>query len=308
MKKVITYILIMLFAVCASGTCGCKVPIDEGKKGFVEFFNWDLALSVQPNDIMIDYDKKGVDCKVSCEKGILFVPGNHYSVQNAEITLPAVIHWAHWSHSEERIKEDYVTILLTEKLGVRGYALVKIELSENKMDYHPTLLAERVLETPISETEAKETLSRIQLGLEKGIVESARENCLVGLSTWFHSAGMDDHLIWINHEDENVRCKYYCQNGALILEKNGERKREIEVAANQAVMWTSVYEDPFHAAYTDNISVMLLKNDEVIGYAVIKVSKRGYGGEVVATVVNETMLETPISETEAWEIIDKIVR
>ena len=84
-----------------------------------------------------------------------------------------------------------------------------------------------------------------------------------------------------------------------IIWGNKGPSRLVEVGVYQKVRWMNFFLGEGYAT-EDKVSVYLMKNGQVIGYAAFEVKSGGFN----ATILVEELLETPISEEAAIAIVE----
>ena len=136
---------------------------------------------------------------------------------------------------------------------------------------------------------------------------SQKSNNFIELSNWFHTSCVLNNVIVVNYQDEEVICKFSCERGRLGAIGYAKAVREVEAKVNQEVSWVSVPENPLETVYHDHITILLLKNNDVVGYAVLEVSIKEDMYNHQAKILHQELLKVTLSEHEAKQLVSKII-
>ena len=140
------------------------------------------------------------------------------------------------------------------------------------------------------------------------IIESnSNKNNFIELRNWFESSGVMNNIININYQDEEVICKFSCESGTLGTLGYHKPICEVETKVNQEVSWVCISENSIEKIYHDYITILLLKKSNVVGYAVLEVDLREDMIYYQAKILNQELFENPLSETEANQLVAKII-
>ena len=134
-------------------------------------------------------------------------------------------------------------------------------------------------------------------------------NNFVELSNWYgpqETLSVTTNIMVIKHNDDKIVCKFYCENGMLAAQGYANPLKEVETQTNSAVSW--VCKDNTFVQNVDNdiITILLVKNSSVVGYAVINVAIKENNIDYQATILTQKLLKQPISEAEAQQLVDEV--
>ncbi|MBQ9782145.1 MAG: hypothetical protein IJW26_03075, partial [Clostridia bacterium] len=107
-------------------------------------------------------------------------------------------------------------------------------------------------------------------------------------------------------QDKDISCKYSCEKGRFFdgVNIDANNIHKVDTIVNKTVWW-SYYNEEMEFVYNDYISILLLKNNNVVGYAVIKIDCES-STRYQASILNQEMLDVPILETKALQLIENI--
>ncbi|MBQ8196493.1 MAG: hypothetical protein IJZ73_00320 [Clostridia bacterium] len=116
------------------------------------------------------------------------------------------------------------------------------------------------------------------------------------------------NIIIVRHDDEAIICKLvsdFCCFSTFSAEYP-KFHREVKVKVNDNVVWEPYPEDSNDKIYKDFVTITLIKDDSVIGYALIKIdfTKEDKNSQVVILV--QKLLDEPITETEVQELVNTV--
>ena len=132
-------------------------------------------------------------------------------------------------------------------------------------------------------------------------------NNFIELKNWFESSGVRNNIITINYQDNNVVCKFSCKYGTVFASGYDVPIEEVKATVNQEVSWVHWTRDFHEKVYNDYVSILLLKESKVIGYAVLEVFLKENNVDYQANILKQKLLIMPISEDDAKQIIAKII-
>ena len=294
MKKTITCILVLLLLFCSVGMSACKKDETENDGKFVvKLAHWANRSPDPTNLIWVEYGDKNISCSIVSKRGRISKVDS--SKENAGTTF-SVKEKAKYTHIFRGTGRDYISILLFKNNQVVGYALIEVTRLEDPKELIPRILIEQEMETPITAEEATARIAQVE--------EVAREDynssksTFLGLFDWRFTSGVTPNVMEVDYDDDYVQCKYVCEKGALYGGNKGP-SRLVEVGVYQKVRWMNFFLGEGYAT-EDKVSVYLMKNGQVIGYAAFEVKSGGFN----ATILVEELLETPISEEAAIAIVE----
>ena len=132
-------------------------------------------------------------------------------------------------------------------------------------------------------------------------------NDFIELNNWFESSGILNNVIVVNYKDDAVFCKFSCQNGKLATSDYAQPIRTVETKVNQNVSWVSVSENSLEKIQEDYITILLLKDSNVVGYAVLEILLKEDKINYQATILEQRLLKIPLAESKAVELTSKII-
>ena len=121
----------------------------------------------------------------------------------------------------------------------------------------------------------------------------------IKFDTWYFTSGVANSNITIICSDEEVTCKLICKNGWFY--SNGFVK-EIEMPVNQRISWKS---HSFEKTFDDHIEVLLMKDGQVVGKAIIHISKENDDSWYIPTVIAKRNSGTTALEYGICQLISK---
>ena len=132
-------------------------------------------------------------------------------------------------------------------------------------------------------------------------------NNFIELNNWIELLSARNNVIVVNYPDEEIICKFSCESGTLITTGYKKRIREVETKVNQEVSWVSMPENSVEKVDHDYITILLLKKDDVVGYAVLEVTIKEDMFNYQAKILNQELLKKTLSENEAKQLVAKII-
>ena len=126
------------------------------------------------------------------------------------------------------------------------------------------------------------------------------------LINWHHPSftlSAPHDIIVVKHEDEEVVCRFVSDNASFLYIRY---HKSIDSKVNVNTYWVPYEEQPIDLIYKDFVTITLIKDDSVIGYALIKIDFTKEDKESQVVILVQKLLDEPITETEAQELINKI--
>ncbi len=302
MKKIATCILVLLLLFCSVGMSACKKDETENDGKFVvKLAHWANRSPDPTNLIWVEYGDKNISCSIVSKRGRISKVDS--SKENAGTTF-SVKEKAKYTDIFWGTGRDYISILLFKNNQVVGYALIEVTMLKDPEDLIPRILVEQEMETPITAEEATARIAQVE--------EVAREDYNSSKSTflylfdWRYPASVRSNGIVIDYDDnDDVTCKFVCKQGAMWIKGYQNVVREAEVGVYQVAFWSHFVSEGEYVS-EDEVSIFLMKNGQVIGYAALEVKRDETSRDFVATILVEELLETPISEEAAIANIEAL--
>ena len=136
---------------------------------------------------------------------------------------------------------------------------------------------------------------------------SQKSDNFIELNNWFELSSARNNVIVVNYQDEEVICKFSCEEGTLATIGCAEPIREVKTKVNQEVSWVSMPENSIEKVDHDYITILLVKKDDVVGYAVLEVTIKEDMFNYQAKILNQELLKKTLSENEAKQLVEKII-
>jgi len=160
----LSFICILCFSSFGAILSGCKD--NNNGDNFVELSNWyssSETMSIQTNVIVVEYDEETI-CKFSCDNGSLAGPAQASPYREIETTANERVSWiCHPENSTNKVYKDFVTITLNKNSKVIGYAVIKVDFTIEDVNLQVVILIQKILENPVSETEAQELIDEVKI-------------------------------------------------------------------------------------------------------------------------------------------------
>ena len=80
---------------------------------------------------------------------------------------------------------------------------------------------------------------------------SQKSDNFIELNNWFELSSARNNVIVVNYQDEEVICKFSCEEGTLGTIGYAEPIREVKTKVNQEVSWVSMPENSIEKALKD---------------------------------------------------------
>ncbi|MBQ9782146.1 MAG: hypothetical protein IJW26_03080 [Clostridia bacterium] len=305
MKKLLSIIMLLAVIVLPINLGGCT--IDNFTVELDEDFYFYESEEQNNNNIVVNCNDNNVICKYTCELG-RFINDENKSCREIIVQPNQQVAW--WRHMQGNafysVSNDYVTITLLKGGNAVGYAVIKMEGENNitfEREYKTTILKQEVFSFPKKETEVQ--------NMARQIIKNDSKNNFVELMHWFHTSGVMNNAISIAFQDKDIYCKYLCDNGVLMYSSNNHQNnvigKEVETGVMECVFWPAWKSaEDFGLVDDDYISILLLKDNMVVGYAVIEINRRDIDVYWQVAILKQEMLDVPILETEALQLIENI--
>ena len=130
----------------------------------------------------------------------------------------------------------------------------------------------------------------------------------IELSNWSFTSGVLNNTIVVNYQDEEVICKISCKNGKIAAKDYAVPIAEVVVGVNQKVSWVPKIENSNNTVNNDYITILLLKKEKVIGYAVLKVELKEDAFNYQPKILIQELLQKTLSENETMQKIENIIQ
>ena len=122
----------------------------------------------------------------------------------------------------------------------------------------------------------------------------------IKFDTWYFTSGVANSNITITCSDEEVTCKLICKNGWFV---SNDFVKEIEMPVNQRISWKS---HSFEKTFDDHIEVLLMKDGQVVGKAIIHISKENDDSWYKPTIIAKWNSGTTVLEYGIYQMILKL--
>ena len=112
----------------------------------------------------------------------------------------------------------------------------------------------------------------------------------VVFENWVELSSRRNNIIEVQHQDEEIVCKFTTEKGGLSAEGYPNPTREVLVKVNEQVSWISWLVDGSERVSHDYITVYLLKGSKIVGYAVLEITLEG-GFDYEPKILKQVLLK-----------------
>ena len=134
-------------------------------------------------------------------------------------------------------------------------------------------------------------------------------NNFLELRNWYgpqESLSIMTNMMVVKHTDNEIVCKFYCDNGMLATQGYTNPLQEVEAQVNKPVSWICYNDNIENKVHNDTITIFLTKNSDVVGYAIVNVDIKENNIDYQAIILAQKLLKQPVTEKEAQELVNEV--
>ncbi len=248
--------------------------------------------------ITFNYEDENVVFECLTDRGGFFVVRNGVWPLKVEVKNNEAFSWSVLNGADYPIFNNvYIDVILKVNNQIKGCELLEIYIDEDG-NYKAKTVTTKIFTTSeqqeITEEKVKEIL------YENKDPEKLMVNCI---NFRYHMVVAYQSGIWFNYDDENAVFKCRTDKGVFAGETSEEGKVK-EVRVNNELIWVPEYSfSDIESFYNDvaYIDVILIVDDQIKGYAVIKLTSDDNAWYTAYTLKAEILTEEELNGEQMTE-------